>query len=306
MVKPMTREKEIVRITLLGSVVNVALTLLKFAAGIIGCSAAMIADAVHSLSDLLTDFVVLVFVKISSRPADSEHPYGHGKYETLATAIVAIALLAAGGVLAAEGIQKIVGVMRGEPLTMPGRIALWAALISIAAKELIYQLTVRVARRVDSSALEANAWHHRTDALSSVATAIGIGGALIFGGTWAVLDPIAAVLVSIFIIIAACKLLHGAIQELLEQRLPEEVEQQIREIVETDHDMTEMHKLRTRRVGNVYSIEMHLRMHGDVSLYEAHRHSMVLEQKLRERFGEQTMVTIHLEPLKENGIYLPN
>lgn len=302
----MTREKEIVRITLLGSVVNVALTLLKFAAGIIGCSAAMIADAVHSLSDLLTDFVVLVFVKISSRPADSEHPYGHGKYETLATAIVAIALLAAGGVLAAEGIQKIVGVMRGEPLTMPGRIALWAALISIAAKELIYQLTVRVARRVDSSALEANAWHHRTDALSSVATAIGIGGALIFGGTWAVLDPIAAVLVSIFIIIAACKLLHGAIQELLEQRLPEEVEQQIREIVETDHDMTEMHKLRTRRVGNVYSIEMHLRMHGDVSLYEAHRHSMVLEQKLRERFGEQTMVTIHLEPLKENGIYLPN
>lgn len=302
----MTREKEIVRITLLGSVVNVALTLLKFAAGIIGCSAAMIADAVHSLSDLLTDFVVLVFVKISSRPADSEHPYGHGKYETLATAIVAIALLAAGGVLAAEGIQKIVGVMRGEPLTMPGRIALWAALISIAAKELIYQLTVRVARRVDSSALEANAWHHRTDALSSVATAIGIGGALIFGGTWAVLDPIAAVLVSIFIIIAACKLLHGAIQELLEQRLPEEVEQQIREIVETDQDMTEMHKLRTRRVGNVYSIEMHLRMHGDVSLYEAHRHSMVLEQKLRERFGEQTMVTIHLEPLKENGIYLPN
>lgn len=304
--KPMTREKEIVRITLLGSVVNVALTLLKFSAGIIGCSAAMIADAVHSLSDLLTDFVVLVFVKISSRPADSEHPYGHGKYETLATAIVAIALLAAGGVLAAEGIQKIVGVMRGEPLTMPGRIALWAALISIAAKELIYQLTVRVARRVASSALEANAWHHRTDALSSVATAIGIGGALIFGGTWAVLDPIAAVLVSIFIIIAACKLLHGAIQELLEQRLPEEVEQQIREIVETDHDMTEMHKLRTRRVGNVYSIEMHLRMHGDVSLYEAHRHSMVLEQKLRERFGEQTMVTIHLEPLKENGIYLPN
>lgn len=302
----MTREKEIVRITLWGSVVNVALTLLKFAAGIIGCSAAMIADAVHSLSDLLTDFVVLVFVKISSRPADSQHPYGHGKYETLATAIVAIALLAAGGVLAAEGVQKIMGVIHGEPLAMPGRIALWAALISIAAKELIYQHTVHVARRVDSQALEANAWHHRTDALSSVATAIGIGGALLFGGTWAVLDPIAAVLVSIFIIIAACKLLHGSIQELLEQRLPEEVEQQIREIVETDHDMTEMHNLRTRRVGNVYSIEMHLRMHGDVSLYEAHRHSMVLEQKLRERFGEKTMVTIHLEPLKENGVYLPN
>ena len=189
---------------------------------------------------------------------------------------------------------------------MPGRIALWAALISIAAKELIYRLTIRVGKRVQSSALEANAWHHRTDALSSVATAVGVGGALLFGGKWAVLDPIAAVLVSVFIIATAGKLLHEAVQDLMEKSLPQEVEQQIRSIVATDSEMSEMHHLRTRRVGNVYSIEMHLRMHGDVSLYEAHRYSMILEQKLRERFGEQTMVTIHLEPLKENGVYLPH
>lgn len=297
----MNREQEIVRITVWGSVVNVALTVLKFIAGVLGCSAAMIADAVHSLSDLLTDFVVLLFVKISARPADSEHPYGHGKYETLATTIVSLALLAAGGVLAAEGIEKIIGVVQGEPLVMPGRIALWAALISIAAKELIYQLTVRVARRVDSTALEANAWHHRTDALSSVATAIGIGGALLFGGKWAVLDPIAAVLVSVFIIVAACKMLHEAIQDLMEKRLPDEVEEEIRQIVEADKEMSELHHLRTRRVGNIYSIEMHVRMRGDVSLYEAHRHSMLVEQRIRERFGAKTMVTIHLEPLKANG-----
>lgn len=210
----MTREKEIIRITLWGSAVNVALTALKFVAGVMGCSAAMIADAVHSLSDLLTDFVVLLFVKISSRPADNDHPYGHGKYETLATTIVAVALLAAGGVLAAEGVRKITGAVSGEELVMPGRIALWAALISIAAKEIIYRLTVRVSIRVDSSALNANAWHHRTDALSSVATAIGIGGALLFGGKWAVLDPIAAVLVSVFIIVTAGKLLHEAVQDL--------------------------------------------------------------------------------------------
>lgn len=302
----MTREKEIIRITLWGSVVNVALTALKFVAGIIGCSAAMIADAVHSLSDLLTDFVVLLFVKISSRPADSEHPYGHGKYETLATTIVAIALLVAGGVLAAGGVQKIVSAQHGAELVMPGRIALWAALISIAAKEIIYWLTVHVSRRVNSPALEANAWHHRTDALSSVATAVGIGGALLFGGQWAILDPIAAVLVSIFIIVTAGKLLHEAVQDLMEKRLPEEVEQQIREIVAQDSEMSEMHHLRTRRVGNVYSIEMHLRMHGNVSLYEAHRHSVLLEQKLRERFGAATMITIHLEPLKANGVYLPD
>lgn len=302
----MTREKQIYRITLWGSVVNVALTVLKFAAGIIGASAAMIADAVHSLSDLLTDFVVLLFVRISSRPADTDHPYGHGKYETLATTIVAIALLAAGAVLAAEGVEKIVGALHGEPIALPGRIALWAALISIAAKELIYQLTIRVSRKVDSSALEANAWHHRTDALSSVATAIGIGGALLFGGKWAILDPIAALLVSVFIIIAAAKLLHGAVQELLEKRLPEEIEQQIRDIVAQDSEMSELHKLRTRRVGNVYSIEMHLRMPGRVSLYEAHRHSMLLEQRLRERFGQDTLVSIHLEPFKVNGVYQPD
>lgn len=302
----MTREKEIYRITLWGSIVNIVLTGLKFAAGILGASAAMIADAVHSLSDLLTDFVVLLFVKISSRPADSDHPYGHGKYETLATTIVAIALLAAGGVLLAQGIEKIIGAVRGETLPVPGRIALWAALISIAAKEGIYQLTARVGRRVQSSALEANAWHHRTDALSSVATAIGIGGALLFGGKWAILDPIAAVLVSVFILVAAGKLLHEAIQDLMEKRLPEEIEEEIREIVAADSEMSEMHKLRTRRVGNVYSIEMHLRMHGNISLYEAHRHSMLLEQRLRERFGQETLVSIHLEPLKVNGEYVPN
>ena len=294
-----TREKEIVRITLWGSVVNVTLTALKFAAGILGCSAAMIADAVHSLSDLLTDFVVLLFVRISSRPADSDHPYGHGKYETLATAIVAVALLAAGGVLAAEGVQKILSAIHGEELVMPGRIALWAALISIAAKEIIYLLTIRVSRRVQSSALEANAWHHRTDALSSVATSIGIGGALLFGGKWAILDPIAAALVSIFILVAAARLLHEAMQDLLEKRLPEEVENEIRAMVATDSEMSEMHKLRTRRVGNVYSIEMHLRMDGNMPLAEAHRHSAMLEQRLRERFGQQTMITIHMEPLKK-------
>ena len=302
----MTREKEIYRITIIGSVVNLLLTALKFAAGILGASAAMIADAVHSLSDLLTDFVVLIFVNLSSRPADSDHPYGHGKYETLATTIVALALLAAGGILAAEGIEKIIGAIRGEQLVMPGRVALWAALISIAAKEILYQCTVRVGRRVKSSALEANAWHHRTDALSSVATAIGIGGALLFGGQWAILDPIAAVLVSVFIIVAAARMLHEAIQDLLEKRLPEEVENEIRELVAADSEMTEMHKLRTRKVGNVYSIEMHLRMKGDISLYEAHRHSMELEKRLRERFGADTLVTIHLEPLKVNGVYQPH
>lgn len=299
----MNREKEIYRVTIAGTVVNVLLTVFKFAAGVLGASAAMIADAVHSLSDLLTDFVVLLFVKLSSRPADSDHPYGHGKYETLATTIVALALLAAGGVLLAEGVQKIVAAIHGEQLVMPGKIALWAALLSIAAKEAVYWVTIAVAKRVDSSALRANAWHHRTDALSSVATALGIGCALLFGGKWAILDPIAAVLVSVFILIAAAKLLYESVQDLLEKSLPKEVEQEIREIVEADHDMSELHNLRTRRVGTNYAIEMHLRMRGSTSLYEAHRHSMLLEQRLRERFGQDTLISVHLEPYKVNGVY---
>lgn len=299
----MNREKEIYRVTIAGTVVNVLLTVFKFVAGVLGASAAMIADAVHSLSDLLTDFVVLLFVKLSSRPADSDHPYGHGKYETLATAMVAIALLAAGGVLLSEGVQKIVAAIHGEQLVMPGKIALWAALVSIAAKEGVYWITIAVAKRVDSSALRANAWHHRTDALSSVATALGIGCALLFGGKWAILDPIAAVLVSVFILVAAAKLLYEAVQDLLEKSLPKEVEQEIREIVEADHDMSELHNLRTRRVGTNYAIEMHLRMRGSTSLYEAHRHSMLLEQRLRKRFGQDTLISIHLEPYKVNGVY---
>jgi cation diffusion facilitator family transporter len=302
----MSREKEIYRITIVGGVVNVLLTALKFAMGILGASAAMIADAVHSLSDLLTDFVVLIFVRISSRPADSHHPYGYGKYETLATAIVAITLLAAGGMILYEGIEKIVAAFRGEFPAMPGRIALWAALISIAAKEVVYQLTMRVSRRVKSTALEANAWHHRTDALSSVATAIGIGGALLFGGKWSILDPIAAVAVSVFIVITAAKLLNNSMQDLLERNLPDEVEQQIGEIAQADPEMSHMHHLRTRRVGNVYYIEMHLRMRGDTTLDEAHRHSMLLEQRLRERFGQETMINIHLEPLKADCNYQEN
>ena len=226
-----SRQSSIYRITILGSIVNLLLVSLKFIAGVLGASAAMIADAVHSLSDLLTDFIVLIFVKISGKPADEDHPYGHGKYETLATTIIGMALLVAGAMLMAQGVEKIIAIFQGQQIVVPGTIALWAALISIALKELIYQLTIRVAKRVKSEAVAANAWHHRTDALSSIGTAIGIGGAIILGDKWAVLDPIAACVVSIFIILAAARLLRDAVGELTEHRLPEEVEQKIREIV---------------------------------------------------------------------------
>lgn len=298
-----SRQRSIVRVTVAGSVVNALLIIMKFLAGFFGRSTAMIADAVHSLSDFITDIIVLVFVRISNKPADKTYTYGYGKYETLASALIGCILLGVGGMLAYEGVVKILRAVHGEILPVPGQIALWAAVASIVLKELTYQVTARVGRKVDSQALIANAWHHRSDALSSIGTLIGIGGAIVLGNKWTVLDPVAAVLVSIFIIVAALKIIGQSLNELLERGLGEDVENEIRAIVAEDTALSELHHLRTRRVGNHYAIEMHLRMSGATTLYEAHQHSMQLELRLKQRFGAHTHVGIHIEPTKVNGAY---
>ena len=298
-----TRVQRITRITVVGTIVNTLLLAFKFLAGILGGSAAMLADAVHSLSDFLTDIVVLVFVKISNRPADRKHSYGYGKYETLATLCIGIALLAVGIGIAVDGVEKIIQVCNGETLAQPGWIAFWAAIASIALKELTYWLTIRVAKQVDSEALRANAWHHRSDALSSIGTGLGIGGAILLGQKWTILDPIAALVVSVFIVLTALRLTYGAIGEFLEQSLPEENENEIRAIVAADKELSELHHLCTRRLGNRVAIEMHLRMPGNTPLTIAHKHASAIEQQLKQRFGDQTHINIHLEPTKVNGKY---
>ena len=298
-----TRVQRITRITVFGTIVNTLLLAFKFLAGILGGSAAMLADAVHSLSDFLTDIVVLVFVKISNRPADRKHSYGYGKYETLATLCIGIALLAVGIGIAVDGVEKIIQVWNGETLAQPGWIAFWAAIASIALKELTYWLTIRVAKQVDSEALRANAWHHRSDALSSIGTGLGIGGAILLGQKWTILDPIAALVVSVFIVLTALRLTYVAIGEFLEQSLPEENENEIRAIVAADKELSELHHLCTRRLGNRVAIEMHLRMPGNTPLTIAHKHASAIEQQLKQRFGDQTHINIHLEPTKVNGKY---
>ena len=298
-----TRVQRITRITVFGTIVNTLLLAFKFLAGILGGSAAMLADAVHSLSDFLTDIVVLVFVKISNRPADRKHSYGYGKYETLATLCIGLALLAVGIGIAVDGVEKIIQVWNGETLAQPGWIAFWAAIASIVLKELTYWLTIRVAKQVDSEALKANAWHHRSDALSSIGTGLGIGGAILLGQKWTILDPIAALVVSVFIVLTALRLTYGAIGEFLEQSLPEENENEIRAIVAADTEVSELHHLCTRRLGNRVAIEMHLRMPGNTLLTVAHKHASAIEQQLKQRFGDQTHINIHLEPTKVNGKY---
>lgn len=299
----MDRQKETYRVTIAGSIINILLLAFKFAAGILGHSAAMIADAIHSLTDFVTDAIVLIFVRLGSKPTDHDHDYGHGKYETLASAIIGVSLLVVGMMICYSGVTKTYHAMCGEPLQQPGFIALAAAVASVVLKEWAYRFTVRVGRRCHSEAVVANAWHHRSDALSSVGTTVGIGGAIILGEKWAVLDPLTAIVVSFFIMKAAWSVLSKAVGELTDGSLPKETEDEIEKIVNEDKDVSVVHNLCTRRIGNRIAIEMHVRMPGETSLYVAHRHATEIEQRLKQRFGADTHISIHLEPVKVNGHY---
>ena len=299
----MDRQKETYRVTIAGSIINILLLVFKFVAGILGHSAAMIADAIHSLTDFVTDAIVLIFVRLGSKPTDHDHDYGHGKYETLASAIIGVSLLVVAMMICDSGVTKTYHAMCGEPLQQPGFIALAAAVASVVLKEWAYRFTVRVGRRCHSEAVVANAWHHRSDALSSVGTTVGIGGAIILGEKWAVLDPLTAIVVSFFIMKAAWSVLSKAVGELTDGSLPKETEDEIEKIVSEDKDVSVVHNLCTRRIGNRIAIEMHVRMPGETSLYVAHHHATEIEKRLKQRFGADTHISIHLEPVKVNGHY---
>lgn len=294
-----SREKEIYKVTFIGSIVNFLLLAFKFLAGIIGNSAAMVADAVHSLSDFVTDIIVIVFVRISGKPQDKDHDYGHGKYETLATVMIGLILLAVGFGILFNGAKSIGAFFKGERLEEPGMISLIAALVSIVLKELLYQYTVFKGKKLNSQAVRANAWHHRSDALSSIGTAAGIGGAILLGEKWRVLDPIAAVIVSIFIIKTAIQLLGPCLGDLLEKSLPEEDERKIEEILLSFPQASHPHNLRTRRIGNNCAIEVHIRMDGSLTVEQAHEITLEMEKKLKEEFGPNAFINIHVEPFKK-------
>lgn len=282
--------------TLVGGAVNVILLLFKFVAGIVGHSAAMVADAVHSLSDFVTDVIVLVFVHISTKPKDKSHDYGHGKYETLAMTIIGMALLAVAVGIVYSGLTKTIAWVNGEQLEAPGMLALWAALLSVVLKEGVYRYSMVKARQLSSQAVEANAWHHRSDALSSIGTATGIGGAIFLGQRWTVLDPIASVIVGAFIVKVSFDLLRNGIGDLTEQSLPDSVEDEILSLVASLPGVVEPHDLRTRRIGNHYAIELHILMDGNITLSKAHDKASEVEELLRQHYGEETHVAVHVEP----------
>jgi cation diffusion facilitator family transporter len=294
----MSREKEIYKVTLVGSAGNVALLTFKFIAGVMGHSSAMIADAVHSLSDFITDVVVLAFVHVSAKPQDADHDYGHGKYETFASFVIGLALMAAATGIIVSGVAKLIDWAGGKELAAPGWLALAAAVISIIVKEVLYQYTARRGKHLDSQALVANAWHHRSDALSSIGTAVGIGGAILLGNRWTVLDPLASVVVGLMLVKVSVGLLRSSVGELTESSLSSDIEKEIENIICSFPDVQEPHNLRTRRIGNRFAIEAHVRMDGNLPLTAAHDRATAIEEALRKRFGRQTHVTIHMEPVK--------
>ena len=292
----MNRTKEIYKVTLIGGAVNVILLLFKFVAGIVGHSAAMVADAVHSLSDFLTDIIVVIFVRISGKPQDKSHDYGHGKYETLAMTMIGVALLVVAVGILYNGAVQIAAWANGAQLEAPGTLALWAALLSIVLKEAVYHYSMVKARQLQSQAVEANAWHHRSDALSSIGTTVGIGGAIFLGQRWTVLDPVASVIVGAFIVKVAVDLLRNGIGDLMEQSLPDAVEEEILHLVEALPGDIHPHDLRTRRIGNHYAIELHILMDGTITLNEAHDKASEVEDLLRTHYGPDTHVAVHVEP----------
>lgn len=280
---------------------NAVLGTLKVVFGVIAHSGALVADGIHSFSDFITDIIVLVSVGLARRSPDEKYSYGHGKYETFATMLIAIALVIVGFLIIIDAITVIAHVLEGHPLDRPGFAALIVCVASIAVKEGLYHYTRRVGEAIGSPAVVANAWHHRSDALSSVATLAGIAGALFLGEKWRVLDPLAQLVVGVFIIIVGVKMAMPAVKELLEVSLPENIEEEIKNAIITTPGVLDYHHLRSRRNGPAVIIEVHIKVNPLIPVKEGHEIATDVENRIRKIVGQQSLITTHVEPYK----YMP-
>ncbi len=292
-----SRLKQTSHVIWVGFFANVVLTLLKLAAGILGRSSAMVADAIHSVSDFITDLVIAGSLKVAAKPRDGNHKYGHGKVETLAAAFVGLVLFGVGVGILYSGAGNIHKHYTVEPLQRPGMIAFYAAVFSIAIKEILFRYTIITGRRNHSPVVIANAWHHRSDVFSSLATLVGIGGAIFFGPQWVILDPLAAIFVSFFIFKVGFSIIKGALLELIETSLPARTEKDILDLATAVEGVYNPHDLKTRKIGSNIAIDLHIQVPHDMNVKDAHDITVKLEKELRGKYGEDTFISVHMEPL---------
>ena len=290
------RYQEAMRVTVVGIIANLILVVVKFLAGFLGRSGAIIADAVHSLSDFASDIIVIAGLRLARRPADECHKYGHGKFETLSAMFLGLVLLATAAGIMWKGILTLNDYMNGEILVRPGWIAVYAAILSIVVKEWPYRYTVRAGKKVNSRSLIANAVHHRSDALSSIAAMAGIGGAIMLGEKWRVLDPVAALIVGGLIVWAAVKILRETIDELLEKSLGSEEENRILDLVRQVEGAMNPHNLKTRKIGSQVAIDIHIHVERSLTVPEAHDISTAVENRVKDHYGAASIVYVHIEP----------
>lgn len=283
---------EIQKITWAGLIANLLLAGAKCAAGTLGCSQAVFADGIHSLTDMTTDIAILLGVRYWTKPADSDHPHGHGRIETMVTLGIGLVLaLVATGML-----WNAISTLHDHKDTRPGAIALVAALISIVVKEALYRWTMVTGRRLRSAALVANAWHHRSDAFSSVPAALAVGGAMIWPA-WAFLDHVGAVVVSFFIYQATYKIVRPAFDALIDAAAPDEHLSQIKQIAMDTQGVRDVHKIRTRyAAGPSLLVDLHVLVAPEMTVREGHRVSGAVKARLLEQGPDVLDVLVHLEP----------
>ena len=236
------------------------------------------------------------FVRVSSKGKDRDHEFGHGKFETLASLIVSLILIVVAAQMLASGMKSITSVLNGGTIPVPGYVALAAAFVSIVAKEVLYRYTIAVGKRTDSPAVVANAWHHRSDAFSSVGSLVGIAGAIFLGDKWVILDPLVCCCISIAIFVVAVKMAGPSLKELLDGSLPENTEKEIVETALSVDGVRDLHELKTRRSGISILIEAHMVVDPHITVEQAHEIATAVEVRLKDRFGKETQISIHIEP----------
>ncbi len=297
------REKAAQKVTLFGMFINFLLVLIKFIAGIIGGSAALVADAIHSLSDFISDIIVIVGFKITAKPADESHNYGHGKVETISAVIIGLLLVILSFVLiGTSGFKIYQFFFKGKDIAVPKFYVLYVVVASIVLKEMLYRVTKIVGTRIKSEAVIANAWHHRSDALSSVAAFIGIVLAVSLGEHYAVCDPIASFAVSLFIFKVGLSIILSSYKQLIDASLSVAEVQQINDAISSIPEIKGYHNMKTRRIGYYVSIDVHIFVEKSINVEDAHNIATLLEVKLRETFGEATIINVHVEPYYVNFV----